>query len=583
MTPDVPTSPAQDATLAYAALSSGNLQHALQHAMSAVTADLQNPAWTAILDRVLDASEDPISFTAFGEDPWHGQVAAHARALHRLGHHAAALSLLIQIAQHLPLEGWLHWGNIRATDQAEHLWYPLLAYREAHQNTPAHMAPVLPLLDRLPRAPRLRWIRSLVLRSLGQYEEALAASEAAFSADPVREYLISSACSLRALDRTDEAVAAYRRAQHMKADELSPSLDIGDTLFDAGRYREALSAYRYFEAAHPDHVWATPSALFCQWQVSGETADFHTLARWLQAHPDSRRAQHLLGLVQASPAEEIVAPPAADPAALWRTVLPSPVDASINAIRNLAAQEKNLQPGAQLQLSASGLESPSVLLAWEELCRRRGWTAALELRCDVQQDPDPRLPIPEVGVALWTWEGNQPVAQFSPEFPDLGELVAQVARTPFDADAWAAAFQQMRRSGLELSDAQTGDLACWMLEPPPGPADIDPWDWVLRFQTACALGMAAQGGWQGSVRRAALTKILLGVMDWPVAASAVALSWIARQEPELSEEIQHWFALRFQNRPSRGYCCYQDAVLRCWLVMPGVPVDIEGQIRGMLK
>lgn len=576
------TTPEQDASLAHAALAAGDLQHALQHALGALTADLQNPAWTALLDRVLDATDDPLAFTAFGDNPWHGQVAAHARALHRLGHHTAALSLLIQIAQHLPDQGWLRWGEIRAVEQAEHLWYPLLAYREAHQHTPERMAPVVELLDRLPRAPRLRWIRSLALRSLGRYEEALAASEAAFSADPVREFLISSACSLRALQRPDEAVAAYRRAQHMKPDDLSPTLDIADTLFDAERFREALSAYRYYEAEHPDHPWATPSALFCQWQVSGETEDFYTLTRWLNANPASRRAQQLLKLTQASdPQVQIegaqIGEQAEDAAGRWLRHLPSPADASINAIRNLAAREQQIPQGAQLQLSASGLESPSVLLAWEELCRRRGWEASLELRCDVQSDPDPREPIPEVGIALWTWEGHRPVAQFSPEFPELGAAVAEVAARPFDADGWAAALR-----GRGWDDAQTGDLACWMLEPPPGPAGITPWDWVLRFQTACALGMAAAGGWQGSVRRAALTKILLGVMDWPVAAAAVALAWIARQEPERSEEIQHWFALRMQHRPARGYCCYEDAVLRSWLTMPGVPADIEGQIRSRL-
>jgi hypothetical protein len=350
----------------------------------------------------------------------------------------------------------------------------------------------------------------------------------------------------------------------MNPEDFSPYLDIGDTLLEVDRLEEAEAAYQQVLTTEPDHEWAAPSALFARWLRSQTEEDFLALTRWVQAHPDSKRARQLLRMDQAAARNT--------QGAAFLDFLPSPNDAPINALRSVMEQSPELN-GGSLQLTSSGAEAPSIHLAWTQLCKRKGWTAKLEIRCDYQK-PDPRVPLETFGISLWSFDTDPATPVLKPNVTVLGQKLAEVAALPYDPVAWV---QQLQFP--EAPDGFFQEIAAWMVNPPEGPADILPWEWVQRFQIACALGMVGAGsGWKGTVRRSLLLGILLGPMDWTVDAAAIALEQIAARDPQAANEIQQAFHLRLQQRPSIGYCCYLWPVVAVWSRMPGVDASVREQL-----
>jgi hypothetical protein len=77
-----------------------------------------------------------------------------------------------------------------------------------------------------------------------------------------------------------------------------------------------------------------------------------------------------------------------------------------------------------------------------------------------------------------------------------------------------------------------------MVHPPAAPVGWDEWDWVIAIQLASALTIASiDAGWEGSRRKAALTSLIYGLMDWSGAAALIAMAVLARQDRRVNIEF----------------------------------------------
>jgi hypothetical protein len=101
------------------------------------------------------------------------------------------------------------------------------------------------------------------------------------------------------------------------------------------------------------------------------------------------------------------------------------------------------------------------------------------------------------------------------------------------------------------------------------PEGMRAWTWIYGFQIAPAMLLAGWDcGWAGSVRRRALVSLVNGPVDWTVNAALLALTQIALDTPEATEEIRELFRDRIRAAPKQGAVCYVPVLACCSLQLP---------------
>jgi hypothetical protein len=149
--------------------------------------------------------------------------------------------------------------------------------------------------------------------------------------------------------------------------------------------------------------------------------------------------------------------------------------------------------------------------------------------------PDPRQPPHPIEYQIWRYADMEPIAAVSPPDATVADSIAELAQAPYALDLWHA---PARALGQRLGVDALMSLLGVMVHPPTTPAGWDDWDWLIAIQIASALTLAyIDEGWEDSRRKAVLTSLIYGPMDWSGAAALIAMAVLARQNVRINVEF----------------------------------------------
>lgn len=247
-----------------------------------------------------------------------------------------------------------------------------------------------------------------------------------------------------------------------------------------------------------------------------------------------------------------------------------PADAGVFYFRDVLGEIANQNPRTEYFARLGDAIPPSAFAALELGLAtlwgqgiRSGPRPSIRHEADGGRCPPPGQPRARVDFTLFRPEGGGWVPCGSEAPPHTSGAISEIANSGYDVGEWAARSRELGPSYA----ARWGEILGVMANGAPIPPGREPFSWLLRLQTACALLLAHVdgGAWHTSFRRRALIHLALGPVDWATQAAIVALYHVAATTPEARDEIEHLFHFLKGNASSRGYTCYAAALATLWL------------------
>ncbi|VWD42365.1 hypothetical protein BCO71033_04694 [Burkholderia contaminans] len=401
---------------------------------------------------------------------------------------------------------------------------------------------------------RQQWsmLRLGLLRRAGEFEEAL---RLAGPLADIQDWFaaVGRGLVLRQMSRPDDAEHAFRKAVGMRPDDLSAYLEAADTWLDCEGWAAARGWYEAVIQQEPEHPWARPSLLYCQWK---ESADDTRLAQLIGlAGEGNERANSLWFRAQGA--------------------LPEPQDACANILRELRDQliraGTPVDSGENINIRVSSLEAPSNALALRlELASHGRTQCNVSIHAEAIPSPDPRQPVEPVEYALWHYEEDQAAPALPPPPLHIRETVSALALEPyFPPRNWA----QASHVAATLNEEAILQVFACIVHPPAIPAgrkeSLSALAWLTRVQMVVMQIIAQYGGdWEGSIRRSLLYSALLGPSDWATIAAIRALAWISVAQRATALDIHRHFEKLEGWRPDAGHCCWLGPLYQSWVDLP---------------
>jgi tetratricopeptide (TPR) repeat protein len=559
--------PDEELTIAFRAFSDGDIPHAAHHVAGALMADPEDRRALGLLDRMIAKSDDPLSMAPLGagrKGTWAGTGAVRAYVHAKLGQYREAMMLVVSIQQspdaNIPpfwrwAARWLAEPGVAAQCEAAQgvsfLTPLVMQYPGVVVHDPAARAElefVRPAADALaaafPASGPIATLRSLLLRKAGHTEEAIRAAEAAYAAEPSYASAVARAMARQAAGDVEGTIAGYRDAIRFEPDDPGARADIAILLMDHGRLDEAVTWATEALAYDPkQQTAAAPLLMLLNFRLGRGPEWLTALYEFADKHPGHGWAGQLAASLR----------PYVD-------YLPGPADATVNIGRQLMAEHGMSDGKAELKVTVTSIEAPSVRRSVEaQLCAGGG---SLRVTAEAVPSPDPRVPSGPVDHLLWRYDGNDAEPALPPPPAGVADAVAALARQPYDLERWTAGAREVGRS---LGPDAVGEILATMLHPPsPAPDGTPAWDWLRQVQHAAALVAAhVDGGWAGSARRGALVSLARGPVDWTTEAGIVALGQVAREAElpaDARREIVDLLADLANRLPDRGHCVYPGAL-----------------------
>lgn len=565
----------EHAEIAQRALQTGDFKRAIYHLGLALAGDPVRAEWLALLDRWIAATgpraldfvplDDEVYFSTLlaskqlmsqGNTPmhrmevtplvgknYHARVAVHAYILAAQGKVREAVTLLLQllqVKQEIPYILWLtRWQDRPGFAEAlEPALVGSVAVR-VMQKYPgtyvfsergrAEIEQYLPLLRKTYEvisgremdegALTAAFVYAMGLRKSGAFEEA---ARVARGLPASYQTLVALAMAEDALGNSDASVEAYRRALSLQPDDVAVRNDLGTLFLKQGKLDEALAYYE--ESARLD-----PSDPF------QDALAYSAYIHYLQT-PAEEWIERLKTLAQSQGSARRLVYHLQAP---YIGALTYPGEALINVMRGMkarsAAGEFKLGPGGKFEIGLSSLEAPSAQLATRLMLDAYGVSYTISA-ADVLT-PDPRQPLRPVEYRIWRYNGMEPAPAVEPPAPAIAQSIAEIARVPYALERWYALARPL---GQRLGTDALMSLLGVMVHPPATPEGWETWDWLSAVQIASALTITAiDNGWEGSRRKAALTSLIYGPMDWSGAAALIALAVLAQQDRRINIEFDH--------------------------------------------
>src|SRR5579875_1298485 len=368
----------------------------------------------------------------------------------------------------------------------------------------------------------MAFLYATALRKTGAFEEAAQITRSL----PLTSYetLIAFALAEEALGNSEACIAAYREAITLKPLNVAARNDLGKRLLMQGKLAEALVLYEESMQLAPDDPYQDAEANIAYLKYLLEPSPKVWLEKLKTLAHYQEEAHKLLSFIQAPYIGE----------------LPNAGEAMINVMRKMIQDRKAKSPTGEvtfkkgsISLGTSSLEAPSAGLAIKLLLEPK--EVSFTLQAAGTLSPDPRQPLRPVEYLLWRYEDMTPIPAVPPPDPAIAEHIAVLAQTPYALDRW---HWPARELGESLGPSALISLLGVMVHPPTPPEGWETWDWLYAVQIASALTIAfIDKGWVGSRRKAALTSLIYGPMDWSGAAALIAMAVLARQDMRIHIEF----------------------------------------------
>jgi tetratricopeptide (TPR) repeat protein len=276
-----------------------SLAHAIQH-------DPFRAEWSALIDRAIDAGGDdaPAFLRKESHQPYLGFEGLKAYAAYRAGDFGTAFNELENLTRNFPDAvfaeawgfGWLTEEALRGAGQAAlrflassvHNRYP-----EAEQSNEwcrSQLARAIAALERieavLGATDQTVLFKGQMLSKSGRFKEAIEMAVKAAEANPTFRTATAAAMAHKRAGDVEGAVQWFWRASELDPKNETGLLDIGDTYAGMGEWEKSLAAYEAALKRVPNHDWAYPSAVYCRYRLTGESALLEELRHMANAAPD---------------------------------------------------------------------------------------------------------------------------------------------------------------------------------------------------------------------------------------------------------------------------------------------------------
>jgi len=558
-------------------LETGNLEHGARHLAALISFDPGNREWLELLEEYLRrAGDDESRLYPIKEKRYFAEEAVRAYAWARKGNRNDALALLVQVVEAKPdsvyLEEWgLDWleadgalAGIEALTLKRILAEAVNRYPERRWLRPCERRKLERFAEVAGRAPapmrasaQFQMLHAGLLRKLGRLDEALSVARDRSAVPAGWHSNVSEGLVLRARGDYEAAAGAFERALSFDAEDLAARLEAADGYLTHRVWDKAQAWYAQVLQRQPDHPWAIPSALFCQWKISGDEPKRKRLVQMARKIPPNKRAEQLMRVKEP-----------------YAGFLPSPADAIANAVRSITKSLREKppeEPGGEIALTVSHLEAPSATLALQEQLKAMGHQIAVKVTVKTIPTPDPRKPCRPVAYSLWSYGGDCARPGLPAPPGSILEIIADLAGNPYELDQnWKDA----KHAAMGLTEEQIPQLLATMVNVPPVPANGDALEWIPRAQLAAAQVIANIGqAWRDSARREALLAALFGPRDWTTVAAIITLARLAEEDREIERDVHEAFSILKEFIPDGGYCCFEDALFRCWQWLPNLGAE----------
>ncbi|MCA9630573.1 MAG: hypothetical protein KC766_23040 [Myxococcales bacterium] len=569
-------------------LAAGEHQTAAEHLTQLLLAEPSNPAYQTLMRRLLSSVDDPLSLAPLSNPLDLNVAVRHAFILGEMGQAVDASGLMLDVLAAVPgiptwvwIARWLEAlerGIDRAALGALSQKLTLAARTGQAQLGDDGVAPVLTIaeavLRKAPRDVEFGLFVVTLLRRTKRPQRAAQIARQLVALERSWRTLVALAAAERERCHLPEAVELLIHATELEPREPSTYLDLGDIQLDVGDFRAASLAYERAVELTPSKTWASSSLLFCRYFLEEEPG--HLEALRAVASGGDARARELLSRLE-TPAWVGHLPPPLDPET-------AALSAAIETLKQHAPEDTREQP-AHIRLNLSQLGAPSLQLGFIVGVQLLGHRAKLSLGIQRVPEPDPRIPRGNPLFSVWHYEGTTAVAALPQPASEVQPLIEAIAYSEYRLSAWWELAKEQARS---LAPTQVGDLLASLVHIPlPKPPDseeyalvLQPMDWVQRVQIAsCLLIANLDGGWQGSVRQAALESLLNGPVDWSTNAALVAVAAIARHEPEHTETLRPLFEGLQERIPRDGsFSCLLHPLTCLWSSLPGTPPRLRADL-----
>lgn len=545
----------------------GELGEAAELVGYALSFDPERASWHGFLETLLEASPDPSTLVPLRDGIPYPTAALRAWILWRVGRHAEAVGLLLEVLSLCPDAGYHSWllrwlGDSGRLDDFPtqalavflNLWMEDCGRHAQSDGWLTRMrAWVVPLLEKIASLQPLDTLclvaGSRVLRALSVDGAALLWAERACQLEPSWRTHVTRAIAHRVRGELDLAVAAYEAALDYQPEDLAVRLDLADMLCAAEHFEGGLARYEEVLQREPGHEVGEPSYYYGQWLRDGAEGWAHKLQTLAEAQPENLRAQELARRVRRS--QE-----------MFHSWLPEPEDTCDQALADL--------PEAAGEVKLPAPWAPSATVACRLQLQTRRGNPVFEPSDDVES------------AGLWRLEAGQWQPRLAPPAGSLLEAVADLATEPYHLEAW---WSYAGHLAAKLGADAAEQLQAVMLHPPALPEGKSGAEWLQRVQLAACLVIARlEDGWQGSRRRTVLLELVRSSPpDWTGRAAIVVLGQLARTCPAAVHDVVDAFREQLQATSKLRPHCLTLPLLCCSLWLPELPDGLRQSLHTLKR
>jgi tetratricopeptide (TPR) repeat protein len=290
-----------DVRIARTAIAEGDLSHASHHVAGAIASGADRADCEQLIEDFAAAAGPSVLEIVPDKDLWYGLGALRAFLLARAGRRGEAVPLLIACLAAVPeapfvpwLRTWALAPNVAAAVDPDAAARELVRCTR-HEPLGAALHEIARVLHRAhPTHDLLAFSAVKLARMCWRMDDAVELARAALARAPLPMTAIGLAGTYREMGDITQALATFQQAARLDPANAGIVLDIGDLALQLEQLDDSLAAYERALALEPDNSWATPSAMYVRWRITGDDAHADELSAYAAEHPDNRRAIDLV-------------------------------------------------------------------------------------------------------------------------------------------------------------------------------------------------------------------------------------------------------------------------------------------------